>query len=91
LTPFFDFQFSISNFLLFLRHDFKKQNDMEAIANKSINWQVPSVVDSEISVEDYREMVRKSENSGYMSYETHRRKFNEWFNEISKERIHQNA
>jgi len=56
-----------------------------AIANKIINWQVPSVDDSEISVEDYRNMVRRSENSGYMSYESHRQKFNEWFNEISKE------
>jgi len=62
-----------------------------AVANKLINWQVPSVDDSEISVEDYRAMVDKAENSGYMSYETHRRKFNEWFNEISTERILQNA
>jgi hypothetical protein len=62
-----------------------------AVVDKLINWQVPSVTDSEISVEDYRAMVDKAENSGYMSYETHRRKFNEWFNEISKERILQNA
>jgi len=52
---------------------------------------MPSVDDSEVSVEDYRVMVYKAENSGYMSYETHRRKFNEWFNEISKERMLQNA
>ena len=64
---------------------------MEAIVDKSINWQVPSAVDSEISVEDYRVMVDKAESSGYMSYATHRRKFNEWFNEISKERTLQNA
>jgi len=62
-----------------------------AVVEKSINWQMPSVDDSEVSVEDYRAMVYKAENSGYMSYETHRRKFNEWFNEISKERILQNA
>jgi len=62
-----------------------------AIVDKLINWQVPSVEDGEISVEDYRAMVDKAENSGYMSYETHRRKFNEWFNEISTERILQNA
>ena len=61
------------------------------VADKSINWQVASVNDSEISVEDYQTMVGKAENSGYMSYETHRRKFNEWFNEISKERTVQNA
>ena len=62
-----------------------------AVVEKSINWQVPSVDDSEISVEDYRAMVDKAENSGYMSYETHRRKFNEWFNEISKGRTPQNT
>ena len=62
-----------------------------AVVDKLINWQVPSIDDSEISVEDYRAMVDKAENSGYMSYETHRRKFNEWFNEISKERTLQNA
>jgi len=62
-----------------------------AVVDKLINWQVPSVDDSEISVEDYRAMVDKAENSGYMSYETHRRKFNEWFNEISKEKTLQNA
>ena len=62
-----------------------------AVVDKLINWQVPSVDDSEISVEDYRAMVDKAENSGYMSYETHRRKINEWFNEISKERTLQNA
>ena len=62
-----------------------------AVVDKIINWQVPSVDDSEISVDDYREMVDKAENSGYMSYEMHRRKFNEWFNEISKERTLQNA
>ena len=64
---------------------------MEAIADKAINWQAPSAVDSEISVEDYRAMVSKAESSGYMSYETHRRKFNEWFNEISKKRTPQNT
>jgi len=62
-----------------------------AVIDKSINWQVPSVDDSKISVDDYRAMVNKAENSDYMSYETHRRKFNEWFNEISKERTPQNA
>jgi len=62
-----------------------------AIVDKSINWQVPSVDDSKISVEDYLAMVDKAESSGYMSYETHRRKFNEWFNEVSKERTPQNA
>jgi hypothetical protein len=59
--------------------------------DKSINWQIPSIDDSKISVEDYRVMVGKAESSGYMSYETHRRKFNEWLNEISKERTPQNA
>jgi hypothetical protein len=54
-----------------------------AAANKLINWQTPSVDDNEINVEDYRAMVDKAENSGYMSYETHRRKFNEWLNEVS--------
>ena len=53
------------------------------VVDKSINWQVPSVDDNGISVEDYRTMVGKAESSGYMSYETHRRKFNEWVNEIS--------
>ena len=62
-----------------------------AAANKSINWQTPSVDDSEISVEDYRAMVGKAESSGYMSYETHRQKLSKWFNEISKERTPQNA
>jgi hypothetical protein len=62
-----------------------------AVLDKTINWQAPSVDDSEISIEDYRVMVGKAENSGYMSYETHRRKFNDWFNEISKERMSQNA
>ena len=62
-----------------------------AVMDKSINWQVPSANDSEISVKDYRTMVGKAENSGYMSYEAHRRKFNKWFNEISKERTPQNA
>ena len=62
-----------------------------AVVSKLINWQTPSVDDNEISVEEYRAMVNKAENSGYMSYETHRRKFNEWFNEISKERVLQNA
>jgi hypothetical protein len=62
-----------------------------AIANKSINWQAPSADDCEISVEDYRAMVGKAESSGYMSFETHRRKFNEWLNEISKEGTPQNA
>jgi hypothetical protein len=62
-----------------------------AVVDKLINWQVPSVNDNEISLEDYRAMVDKAENSGYMSYETHRRKFNEWFNEISEERALQNA
>ena len=61
------------------------------VVDKIINWQTPSVDDSEISVDDYRTMIRNAENSGYMSYETHRRKFNEWFNEISKERTPQNA
>ena len=41
-----------------------------SVVEKSINWQAPSVDDSEISVEDYRAMVNKAENSGYMSYET---------------------
>ena len=62
-----------------------------AVVNKSINWQVPLVDNSETSVEDYREMVSKAENSGYMSYEMHRQKLNKWFNEISKERTAQNA
>jgi len=62
-----------------------------AVVEKSINWQVPSVDDSKISVEDYRAMVSEAEGSGYMSYETHRQKLNEWFNEISKERTYQNA
>jgi len=62
-----------------------------AVVDKSINWQAPSIDDSKISVEDYRTMVGKAESSGYMSYETHRRNFNEWFNEISKERMPQNA
>ena len=62
-----------------------------AVADKSINWQVPSVDDNKITVEDYRAMVGKAESSGYMSYETHRRKLNEWFDEISKERTPQNA
>ena len=64
---------------------------MTAVVDKTINWQMPSVDDSEISVEDYRTMVSNAENSGYMSYETHRRKLNEWFNEISKERVAKNA
>ena len=59
--------------------------------SKSTNWQAPLVDDSETSVEDYRAMVSKAENSSYMSYETHRQKLNEWFNEISKERTPQNA
>ena len=62
-----------------------------AVVDKSINWQVPSAGDSEISVEDYRAMVSNAESSGYMSYDTHLRKLNEWFNEISKERTPQNA
>jgi len=62
-----------------------------AVVDKLINWQTPSVDDNEISIEDYQAMVDKAENSGYMSYETHRRKFNEWFNEISVERTLQNA
>ena len=62
-----------------------------AVVDKLINWQVPSIDDSETSIEDYRAMVSNAENSGYMSYETHRRKFNEWYNEISKERTLQNA
>ena len=62
-----------------------------AVAAKSINWQTPSVDESKTSVEDYRAMVSNAENSGYMSYETHRRKLNEWFSEISKERTPQNA
>ena len=60
-----------------------------AVVDKLINWQAPLVDDSEISVEDYRAMVNKAENSGYMSYETHRQKFHDWFNEISKERTPQ--
>ena len=62
-----------------------------AVVDKLINWQEPSIDDSEISIEDYRAMVSNAEKSGYMSYETHRQKFNEWFNEISKERTLQNA
>ena len=62
-----------------------------AVVDKSINWQIPLVDDSEISVEDYRIMVGKAESSGYMSYEMHRQKLNEWFNEISKERTPQDA
>jgi hypothetical protein len=62
-----------------------------AVLDKVINWQVPSDEDIEISVEDYRAMVDKSEHSGYMSYETHRQKFNEWFNEISQAGATQNA
>ena len=61
------------------------------VVDKIFNWQVPSTDDSEINIDDYRTMIRKAENSGYMSYETHRRKFNEWFNEISQERTPQNA
>jgi hypothetical protein len=61
-----------------------------AVVDKAINWQAPSV-DDEISVEDYQAMVDKAESSGYMSYEAHLRKFNEWFNEISRERTPQNA
>ncbi|MDR2145588.1 MAG: hypothetical protein LBE91_03900 [Tannerella sp.] len=61
------------------------------VTDETINWQTPSVDDSEISVEDYQAMVSKAEKSGYMPYETHRRKFNEWFNEISTERTSQNA
>ena len=65
---------------------------MEAVVvNKSINWQVPSANDSKISVEDYRAMVSEAENSGYMSYETHRRNLNEWLNEVYKERSSQNT
>ena len=41
-----------------------------AVIEKSINWQMPSVDNSEISVEDYRAMVNNAENSGYMSHET---------------------
>ena len=62
-----------------------------AALNKPINWQIPSANDSEISVEDYRAMVDKAENSGYMSYEIHRQKLNDWLNEISKERATQSA
>jgi len=58
-----------------------------AVADKSINWQIPSVDDSKISEEDYRAMVGKAENSGYMSYETHYRKFNEWFNKFAAMRL----
>ena len=53
-----------------------------AVAAKSINWQTPSVDESKTSVEDYRTMVSNAENSGYMSYETHRRKLNEWIDII---------
>ena len=62
-----------------------------AVVNEPINWQVPSVDDNEISKEDYQAMVSKAEGSGYMSYEAHRQKLHEWFNEISKERTPQNA
>ena len=61
------------------------------VEDKLIDWQAPSVEDGNISVEDYRAMIDKAERSGYMSYETHRRKFNEWLNEISKEKTLQNA
>jgi len=61
------------------------------VEDKLIDWQAPSVADGNISVEDYRAMIDKAERSGYMSYETHRRKFNEWLNEISKEKTLQNA
>lgn len=53
-----------------------------AVMDKSINWQVPSVDDIKIQIEDYQAMVSRSENSGYMTFETHRKKFNDWFNEI---------
>jgi len=62
-----------------------------AAVDKSINWQAPSVDDGEISIDDYRAMIDKAENSGYMSYKEHRRKFNEWLNEISKEKTPQDA
>jgi hypothetical protein len=62
-----------------------------AVIDKSINWQIPPINDREISVEDYRAMVSKAENSDYMSYETHRQKLNEWINEISKERTPQDT
>ena len=62
-----------------------------AVLNKPINWQIPPANGCEISVEDYRAMVANAENSGYMSYEAHRRKLNEWLNEISKERTAQDA
>jgi len=62
-----------------------------AVAKKSFNWQVPSANDNEISIENYRAMVTQAETSGYVSYETHRRKFNDWFNEISEKSATQNA
>jgi len=52
-----------------------------AVAKKQINWQVPSTNDEQITMEDYRNMLSAAENSGYMSYETHRQKLNEWLNE----------
>ena len=61
------------------------------VADKSISWQAPSADDGEISVEDYQTMVNRAENSGYMSYEMHRRKFNEWLNGISKEKTPKNT
>jgi hypothetical protein len=51
------------------------------VEEKIIDWQVPSANDCGITEEDYRAMVKDAENSGYMSYKTHRKKLNEWLNE----------
>ena len=53
---------------------------MDTIIEKNLNWQIPAKNPKAI-VEDFREMVKAAEDSGFMPYEEYREKLNEWIKE----------
>jgi len=55
-----------------------------ATANKSINWQMPPAADEKTNIEEYRAMVSKAENSGFMSYEEFHKITEGWFTQIAE-------
>ena len=50
---------------------------MDTITTTKLNWQIPAK-DQKATIEDFHEMVKTAEDSGFMSYEEYREKLDDW-------------
>jgi hypothetical protein len=50
---------------------------MDTALKKEINWLFPDE-NQNVTIEDFREMVREAENQPTISYQEHRKLVNEW-------------